>query len=150
MHLALGTVANKQGRVAGTNLGGSYATFPGVLATALTKVCHLEVSRTGLTEVEARDAGFEPVTATVESTTEAGYLPDPPPIAVKLVAERGTGRLLGGQIVGGRGAGKRIDVVAVALHAGMRAADVVDLDLGYAPPMGTVWDPVAIAARRLA
>jgi NADPH-dependent 2,4-dienoyl-CoA reductase/sulfur reductase-like enzyme len=150
VHVALGTVANKQGRVAGTNLGGGYATFPGVVGTALTKVCHLDVARTGLTEGEARAAGFEPVAATVESTTQAGYLPDPPPIAVKLVAERGTGRLLGGQIVGGRGAGKRIDTIAVALHAGLRVEEVADLDLGYAPPMGTVWDPVAIAARRLA
>ena len=150
VHVALGTIANKQGRVAGTNLGGGYASFAGVLATAVTKVCHLEVGRTGLTELEARAAGFEPVTTTVESTTQAGYLPDPPPLAVKLVAERGTGRLLGGQIVGGRGAGKRIDTVAVALHARLRVADVAELDLAYAPPMGTVWDPVAIAARRLA
>ncbi len=150
VHVPLGTGANKQGRVAGTNLGGGYATFPGVVGTALTKVCDLDVARTGLTEREARAAGFEPVAATVESTTQAGYLPDPPPIALKLVAERGTGRLLGGQIVGGRGAGKRIDTIAVALHARLRVDEVVDLDLGYAPPMGTVWDPLAIAARRLA
>jgi NADPH-dependent 2,4-dienoyl-CoA reductase/sulfur reductase-like enzyme len=150
VHVALGTVANKQGRVAGTNLGGGYATFGGVLGTAVTKVCQLDVARTGLSEAEARDAGFEPETATVESTTQAGYLPDPPPIAVKLVAERGTGRLLGGQIDGGRGAGKRIDTVAVALHARLRVDEVAELDLGYAPPMGTVWDPVALAARRLA
>ena len=150
VHVALGTVANKQGRVAGTNLGGGYATFPGVVGTAITRVCSLDVARTGLTEREARAAGFEHAAVSVESTTQAGYLPDPPPMTVKMLAERGTGRLLGAQIVGGRGAGKRIDTVAVALHARMRVQDMVDLDLAYAPPMGTVWDPVVIAARRLA
>ena len=150
VHVALGTVANKQGRVAGTNLGGGYATFPGVVGTAITKVCSLDVARTGLTEREARSAGFLYDTATIDSTTQAGYLPDPPPITVKMLAERGTGRVLGAQIIGGRGAGKRIDTVAVALHARLRVQEVIDLDLAYAPPMGTVWDPVVVAARRLA
>jgi NADPH-dependent 2,4-dienoyl-CoA reductase/sulfur reductase-like enzyme len=149
VHIALGTVANKQGRVAGTNLGGGYARFEGVVGTATTKVCGLEVSRTGLTEREVAAAGLEAESATVESTTRAGYLPDPPSMAVKLLAERGTGRLLGGQIVGGSGAGKRIDTIATALHARMRVDEVAALDLAYAPPSGTVWDPVAIAARRL-
>jgi NADPH-dependent 2,4-dienoyl-CoA reductase/sulfur reductase-like enzyme len=149
VHVALGTVANRQGRVAGTNLGGGYARFPGVVGTAVTKVCALDVARTGLTEREAAAAGFEATTTTVESTTRAGYLPDPPWMALKMVAELGTGRVLGAQIVGGPGAGKRIDTVATALHARMRVDEVVDLDLAYAPPMGTVWDPVALAARRL-
>jgi NADPH-dependent 2,4-dienoyl-CoA reductase/sulfur reductase-like enzyme len=149
VHVALGTVANKQGRVAGTNLGGGYATFAGVVGTAITKVCELDVARTGLTEREADAAGFDVTTTTVEATTRAGYLPDPPSMVVKMLAERGTGRLLGAQIVGGPGAGKRIDTVATALHARMRVDEVVDLDLAYAPPMGTVWDPVALAARRL-
>ena len=75
--IALGTIANKTGRVAGINLGGGYATFPGVLGTAITKVCGLEIARTGLGEDEARAAGFEPVTIVVESTTTAGYWPRP-------------------------------------------------------------------------
>jgi NADPH-dependent 2,4-dienoyl-CoA reductase/sulfur reductase-like enzyme len=149
VHIALGTVANKQGRVAGTNLGGGYATFAGVVGTAITKVCGLDVARTGLTEREVAAAGLEADSTVVESTTRAGYLPDPPSMTVKLLAERGTGRLLGGQIVGGHGAGKRIDTIATALHARMRVDDVAGLDLAYAPPSGTVWDPVAIAARRL-
>jgi pyruvate/2-oxoglutarate dehydrogenase complex dihydrolipoamide dehydrogenase (E3) component len=70
-------------------------------------------------------------------------------MTVKLLAERGTGRLLGGQIVGGRGAGKRIDTVATALHARLRVDEVADLDLAYAPTAGTVWDPIALAARRI-
>jgi NADPH-dependent 2,4-dienoyl-CoA reductase/sulfur reductase-like enzyme len=149
VHVALGTVANKQGRVAGTNLGGGYARFAGVVGTAITKVCEVEVARTGLTEREVAAAGFEADSTTIESTTRAGYLPNSPTMALKMLAERGTGRLLGAQIVGGAGAGKRIDTIATALHARMRVDEVVDLDLAYAPPMGTTWDPVTLAARRL-
>jgi NADPH-dependent 2,4-dienoyl-CoA reductase/sulfur reductase-like enzyme len=150
VHIALGTVANKQGRVAGINLGGGYATFPGVVGTAITKVCSLEVSRTGLTEHEAARDGFAAVATTIDATTRAGYLPDTAPMTVKLVAERGSGRLLGGQIVGREGAAKRIDTVATALHARMRLDEVIDLDLAYAPPFSSVWDPIAVAARTLA
>jgi len=152
VHVALGTVANKQARVAGANLGGGYATFAGVLGTAVTKVCDLEVGRTGLSEAEAAAAGFSSVAATIESTTTAGYLHESAgKIHVKVVAERGSGRLLGAQIVGrGPGAAKRIDVVATALTAGMDCAEVAELDLGYAPPFSPLWDPVAIAARKAA
>jgi NADPH-dependent 2,4-dienoyl-CoA reductase/sulfur reductase-like enzyme len=148
-HIALGTVANKQGRVAGINLGGGYATFPGVVGTAITKVCDLEVGRTGLTEREAADAGFETTAATIDSTTISGYLPDSKPMTVKLVAERGSNRLLGGQIVGAERSAKRIDTLAVALHARLRVEELVDLDLAYAPPFATAWDPIHMAARRL-
>ena len=148
-HVALGTVANKQGRVAGINLGGGYATFPGVVGTAITKVCSLEVARTGLTEREAATAGFDAVAATVEGTTRAGYLADAKPMVLKLVAERGTGRLLGGQIVGEERSAKRIDTVAVALHARLRVDEIIDLDLAYAPPFSSTWDPIHIAARQL-
>ena len=110
VHIALGTVANKQGRVAGINLGGGYATFAGVVGTAATKICGTEVARTGLTEKECRAAGLDFVSATIESTTKSRYYPGSGPIAVKLLAEPGTGRLLGGQIVGDQGAAKRIDV----------------------------------------
>ena len=144
----LGTHANKQGRVAGINLGGGYATFPGVVGTAVTKVCDLEVARTGLGEADAGRAGFRFVTATVESTTRAGYFPDAKPIITKLIAERRSGRLLGAQIVGREGAAKRIDVLATALWNEMTVEEVAGLDLSYAPPFAPVWDPVLIAARK--
>lgn len=151
VYVALGTVTNKQARVAGTNLGGGYASFAGVLGTAVTKVCDMEVGRTGLNRAEATDAGFAAVSATIDSTTTAGYLPDAGPVQVKVVAERGSGRLLGAQIVGqGPGAAKRIDVVATALTARMTCEEVAELDLGYAPPFSPLWDPVAIAARKAA
>jgi NADPH-dependent 2,4-dienoyl-CoA reductase/sulfur reductase-like enzyme len=163
VHAPLGTHANKQGRVIGTNLGGGYATFPGVVGTAMSKVMNLEIARTGLRENEAEDAGYKIVTVIHESTTRAGYYPETSPITVKLIAEVRTGRLLGGQIVGrsegaakridtlvGRseGAAKRIDTLAVALWNRMTVEEMTALDLGYAPPFSPVWDPVLIAARK--
>jgi NADPH-dependent 2,4-dienoyl-CoA reductase/sulfur reductase-like enzyme len=146
--IALGTIANKTGRVAGINLGGGYATFPGVLGTAITKVCGLEIARTGLGEGEAREAGYEPVCVSIESSTTAGYWPTAEPITVKVIAERHTGRLLGAQIVGEAGSGKRIDVLATALWNEMTVADLLHVDLSYAPPFSPVWDPVSVAARK--
>jgi hypothetical protein len=146
-HVALGTVANKQGRVAGINLAGGYATFPGVVGTAVSKVCAVEVARTGLQESEIQRLGWEYVSAKIDSKTRAGYYPDAGPITVKILAERGTGRLLGGQIVGIEGAAKRIDVLATALHAGLSVQEMINLDLSYAPPYSPVWDPVLVAAR---
>lgn len=149
VHIALGTIANRQGRVAGINLGGGYATFPGVVGTAITKICSVEVARTGLREKDITRLGQEFTVASIESRTRARYYPGAEAITVKLLAENGSGRLLGGQIVGGPGSAKRIDVIATALHAGFRVSDLVNLDLGYAPPFSPVWDPVQIAARVL-
>ncbi len=149
VHIALGTVANKQGTVAGVNLAGGYATFPGVVGTAVSKICKVEVARTGLQEKEIRGIGLDFETATIRSKTRAGYYPGAGPITVKLLAEKGSGRLLGGQIVGIEGAAKRIDILATALHAGMTVQNLVDLDLSYAPPYSPVWDPVQTAARQL-
>ncbi len=148
--IALGTIANKQGRIAGLRIGGSTGTFPGVLGTAVTKVCGLEIARTGLGEAQARDAGFSPVTATTTSTTRAHYYPDATPITIKVVAERVTGRLLGAQIVGEQGAAKRIDVLATAVWNGMDVEELSQVDLSYAPPFSPVWDPVLMAARQAA
>jgi len=150
MHIPLGTHANKHGRVIGTNLGGGYATFPGVVGTAITKVCDLEIGRTGLLEAEARAAGFEPVSVRIESTTRAGYFPGAAPITVKMIAESRTGRLLGAQLVGREGAAKRVDVCAVAVWNEMTVEEMTGIDLGYAPPFSPVWDPVLVAARKAA
>jgi NADPH-dependent 2,4-dienoyl-CoA reductase/sulfur reductase-like enzyme len=149
-YIALGTVANRQGRVAGINLGGGYATFPGVMGTAVTKICEIEVARTGLQEKEIKALGLEHVSAIIKSRTKAGYYPGAGEITVKLLAEKGSGRLLGGQIVGMEGSAKRIDTVATALHAGFTVEDMINLDLGYAPPFSPVWDPVVTAARAVA
>ncbi|MFJ3766952.1 FAD-dependent oxidoreductase [Streptomyces sp. NPDC090082] len=147
-HVPLGTHANKHGQVIGSNAGGGYATFPGVVGTAVSKVCDLEIARTGLRERDAREVGLRFVTVTVESTSRAGYYPGAAPMTVKMLAERRTGRLLGVQIVGREGAAKRVDVAAVALTAGMTVEGMTALDLGYAPPFSPVWDPVLVAARK--
>lgn len=149
-HIALGTHANKHGQVIGTNAGGGYATFPGVVGTAVSKVCDLEIARTGLREKDARRAGLQYETVTIESTSRAGYYPNASPMTVKMLAERGTGRLLGVQIVGREGAAKRVDIAAVALTARMTVEGMTALDLGYAPPFSPVWDPVLVAARKAA
>ncbi|WJV45555.1 FAD-dependent oxidoreductase [Streptomyces flavofungini] len=147
-HIALGTHANKHGQVIGANVGGGYATFPGVVGTAVSKVCDLEIARTGLREKDAGAVGLQYVTVTIESTSRAGYYPGAALMTVKMLAERRTGRLLGVQIVGREGAAKRVDVAAVALTAGMTVEQMTALDLGYAPPFSPVWDPVLVAARK--
>jgi NADPH-dependent 2,4-dienoyl-CoA reductase/sulfur reductase-like enzyme len=148
VYVPLGTHANKQGRVAGINIGGGYATFPGVVGTAVTKVCDLEVGRTGLTEREASAAGYALHAVRVESTNRAGYFPGSKRMVIKLLAERRSGLLLGAQIVGREEAAKRIDSLAVALWNRMTVEEMTALDLGYAPPFAPVWDPVLIAARK--
>jgi NADPH-dependent 2,4-dienoyl-CoA reductase/sulfur reductase-like enzyme len=144
---ALGTHANKQGVVAGTNASGGALRYPGVLGTAVSKICAFEVACTGLNERDATAAGFDHFAVTVEATTRAGYFPDAKPIKVKLVCERRTGRLLGAQIVGEEGAAKRIDVLATCLWNEMTVDEMVWIDLSYAPPFSPLWDPVLVAAR---
>jgi NADPH-dependent 2,4-dienoyl-CoA reductase/sulfur reductase-like enzyme len=148
VHVALGTVANKQGRVVGINVGGGYATFPGVVGTAVTKLCDTEIARTGLNEREATQAGFRFIVGRIESTTRAGYFPGNKPISVKILCQPGGGELLGAQIVGEEGAAKRIDVLATALTAQFTVEELLHLDLSYAPPFAPVWDPVLMAARK--
>ncbi len=149
IYIALGTVANKQGRVAGINIGGGAVAFPGVVGTAVSKICAEEVARTGLQEREIEQVGWDYVAEKIESRTRAGYYPESGRITVKVLAEKGSGRLLGGQIVGEEGAAKRIDILATALHAGMKVQEMVNLDLSYAPPYSPVWDPVLMAARQV-
>ena len=147
VHIALGTVANKTGRVAGLNIGGRYASFPGVLGTAVTRVCEVEIARTGLDSAEADRAGIEFVVGEAVSTSRAGYYPSAVEVLVRLLAEKGSGRVIGGQLIGADRVGKRIDVVATAMVGSLTVYDLVDLDLAYAPAIATTWDPFQVAAR---
>ena len=149
VNVQLGTHANKQGRIAGTNATGGDVAFPGVIGTAVSRICRYEVARTGLSEKEATAAGLPVVSATIKSATRAGYYPGAGPIWVKLVAGAVDGRLLGGQIVGVEGAAKRIDVLATAIWSALRVDELELLDLGYAPPFSGVYDPLLIAARQV-
>jgi NADPH-dependent 2,4-dienoyl-CoA reductase/sulfur reductase-like enzyme len=149
VYIPLGTTANKQGRVAGENIAGGSASFPGIVGTAIFKVFDLEVGRTGITEKEARAEGMDDAANVVEQHSRAPYYPGVSQIRVKLVADRSTGRLLGAQMVGREGVSKRIDVFATAITAKMSVHEIRDLDLGYAPPFAPPYDPILIAADEL-
>jgi NADPH-dependent 2,4-dienoyl-CoA reductase/sulfur reductase-like enzyme len=148
VNMHLGTVANKTGRVAGINITGGDASFPGVLGTAITRFHDLEVAVTGALQAQAESAGIDAVDATVSGLTAAHYMPEAKELTIRLTVERGTGVILGAQIVGGKGSGKRIDVFATAAWNRMTADDLEWVDFAYAPPFAPVWDLMAIAARK--
>lgn len=144
VYFPLGTTANKQGRVAGENAAGGNARFEGIAGTLMTKVFDLGLARTGLTAAEARQNGFRAQEVAIDSRTHARYLGGTR-LTLSLVWDAASGLLLGCQIAGEPSAAKRIDAAAVALHARMRVPDMLYLDLAYAPPMATVWDPLLLA-----
>jgi NADPH-dependent 2,4-dienoyl-CoA reductase/sulfur reductase-like enzyme len=170
VYVPLGTHANKMGRVAGENIGRSAAgagtggaagaedrapaRFGGVLGTAVTRFAangvHVEIGRTGPTTQQALGSGRDVASLVTESTTASGYMPEAAPIAVKVLAEKGSRRLLGVQVVGGPGSAKRVDTAAAAIWLHASVDDVAGMDLSYAPPFSPVYDPVQIACRRLA
>ena len=149
VHLPLGLGANRMGRVAGVNMAGGDAKFPGVVGSAVFRVLGLSVARTGLTHEESLALGLDAVSADIHSTDHARYFHDSRPIQVRLTAERGTGRLLGAQLLGRGDAVKRIDVVAALLHGRGKVQALAEMDLAYAPPFSGVWDVLLVAAGKL-
>lgn len=149
IYIAMGTLANKTGLVAGSNIAGENLMFPGGVGTAVCKICKYEVARTGMLEKDLKKLGIDYVSAVIVSKTRAHYYPNAKNITVKLIAEKNSGRLLGGQIIGEEDAAKRIDVLATALTHNLTLQNIIDLDLSYAPPFSPVWDPVQTAARKL-
>lgn len=145
-YIPLGTTANKQGRVAGVNAAGGQATFEGIVGTAVTKVCDIHAARTGLTEKEARELGYQVSVTQIQAPTRAHYYPGNTSLHVRLIVDTSNGKLLGGQVVGREGVDRRIDVLATALHQGWTVEDLARLDLAYAPPFAPVWDPLLVAA----
>jgi NADPH-dependent 2,4-dienoyl-CoA reductase/sulfur reductase-like enzyme len=150
----LGTHATKHGRALGDSLAGGTLTFDGMVDTAITRFSvgdvHLEIARTGLSREAAQEAGHDPVALVTEGTTASGYMPEAEPIALWVMADRTTRRLLGVQVVGGHGAGKRVDAAAAVLWAGGTVDDLAWMDLAYAPPFATAWEVLQVAARRVA
>ncbi|MFW5999755.1 MAG: FAD-dependent oxidoreductase [Halanaerobiaceae bacterium] len=140
----LGSTANKQGRVAGTNVVGGEGRHCGVLKTTINKIFSLTVARTGLEKEEAAEAGFKPVEIKITAASHAGYYPGREMIHLKGIFARKSGRLLGAEIVGKKGVDKRLDVLSTAIYGEQTAEDLFQLDLGYAPPYSTPKDPVAI------
>lgn len=148
VYIPLGTTANKQGRVAGTNAVGGEAVFKGVLGTAIFKAMELGGAMTGLTEKDAEKRGIPYKVARITARDMAHYYPGGKRLTVKLVYHAETGKLLGGQLVGRWTSVKRIDALAVALYAGMTVEDLSRQDLAYAPPFSPVWDPLLVAANK--
>jgi len=142
----LGSTANKHGRVIGDNVTGGKSTFPGVVGTTIFKVFDLNVARTGLTERQAKELGYDVVTALCPGPDRAHFMPGQKPIRIKLIADAKTGRLLGAQMVGWGVVDKRIDVVATAIQMGATIEDLANLDLAYAPPYSTAIDTLIHAA----
>ncbi len=149
VNIPLGDIANKQGRVAGRNVGGGSAVFPGIVGSQCFKVFDLEVASTGLDEREAAASGFHPVSVLIWGNAIAGSMPGSKKLGLKLVADRATGRLLGGQAAGEAGAVSRINTLACALWAGLSVDELAWLDLAYSPPVAAAWDPIHIAAQQL-
>ena len=143
--LALGTIANKGGRITGANIAGEHQKFTGALGSAAIKVCDIEMGRTGLGEADAKRLKKKYKTILVQAYDHPAYYPNPTPITIKLIYEEGTKKLLGAQACGQKGAVLRVDIFAVAIHNGMTTDELGMTDLIYAPPFAGVWDAVQIA-----
>jgi NADPH-dependent 2,4-dienoyl-CoA reductase/sulfur reductase-like enzyme len=146
--LPLGTTANKAGRVAGSNAAGARERFEGIVGTSVVRVAGLGVAATGFSAQQARREGFSPVEVVIEDRARPKYFFGKK-VAIQLVADRGTRRLLGAAIAGDEDVVGRINVVATALQGRMKVEDLCDLDLAYAPPYAVVTDPLLTAARQL-
>ncbi|MCW4008663.1 MAG: FAD-dependent oxidoreductase [Candidatus Bathyarchaeota archaeon] len=142
----LGTVAVKQGKVAGINAGGGYALFPGVLGSAVTRLFNIEAGVTGLTEAAAKRAGIEVITGAISSKTRADYYPNALPIKIKLIVEKESQRIIGAQIVGGEEVTQRINALSFAIQKGMTVRELAKADTAYAPPLNETWEPMILAA----
>ena len=142
----MGSTANKQGRVIANHIAGIPDRFDGIVGTAVVKILDYNVGKTGLTEQEARQAGFDVVTALNPGNDRAHYYPTHKRVLMKMVVDAKTGRVLGLQVVGPGDGVKRVDVMATALHFGATVDDISVLDLGYAPPYSEAIDLIAHTA----
>jgi NADPH-dependent 2,4-dienoyl-CoA reductase/sulfur reductase-like enzyme/rhodanese-related sulfurtransferase len=143
--IALAGPANRQGRIAGANAAGAKLIYPGALGTSIVRVLNMTVGFTGLNSAQAAKAGFSFFTSLTRDHSHAHYYPGAKPVMIKVVAEEGTGRLLGAQVMGERGIDKRVDVLATAIAGRMSVFDLETLDLAYAPPFGSANDPINTA-----
>ncbi|HDR05131.1 MAG TPA: hypothetical protein ENN84_07795 [Candidatus Marinimicrobia bacterium] len=146
-YIPLAPAANKGGRIAGENAAGGNAVFPGILGTSITKIFDLEVARTGLSYRDLSETVYSKVKqVSITEKNRARYYPDAQELTIRLIAEQRTNRLLGAQIIGGLGTGKKIDLFALAIMKNMTLDDLQNLDLAYAPPFSPVYDPILLAA----
>ncbi len=150
VYFPLGDIANKQGRVAGQNVGGAPVEFPGIVGAQAFKVFNLEVAATGLMEEEAARYGFDPASALIWGLPIGRPMAKGEKLGIKLVGDRKSGKLLGGQCIGEKGAVQRISALSIALWSGLTVDELGYVDLPYAPPFGGAWDAIHIAAQDLA
>jgi len=143
--IALAGPANKQGRIAADNICGGDSRYLGSQGSSVIKVFDMTAAATGINETNARKTGLDVDTVILSPMSHAGYYPGGKLMTMKVVFEKETYRLLGAQIVGYEGVDKRIDVLATAIHAGLKATQLKDLDLAYAPPYSSAKDPVNMA-----
>lgn len=143
--ISLAGPANKQGRIAADNICGGDSWYQGSQGSSVIKVFDMTAASTGVNETNARKAGLDVDKVILSPMSHAGYYPGGKVMTMKVVFEKETYRLLGAQIVGYEGVDKRIDVLATAIHAGMKATELKDLDLAYAPPYSSAKDPVNMA-----
>ena len=143
--ISLAGPANKQGRIAADNICGGDSHYTGSQGSSVIKVFDMTAATTGINETNAKKAGFSVDTVILSPMSHAGYYPGGKVMTMKVVFEKETYRLLGTQIVGYEGVDKRIDVLATAIHAGMKATQLKELDLAYAPPYSSAKDPVNMA-----
>jgi len=142
----LGTIAVRQGKVAGTNAAGDYALFAGVLASAVTRLFEIEAGVTGLTEAAAQRARVDVVTGAISSKTKADYYPEALPIKVKLVVEKESQRIIGAQVVGSEEVTQRVNALSFAIQKQMTVRELAKADTAYAPPLNETWEPMVLAA----
>lgn len=147
-HIPLGTTANKQGRIAGANMAGNTMSFNGIVGTSIIKFFDLTLGRAGLSEKEAKELNLPYEVLTSRAISHAGYYPGWERLHIKLLYNKKTNELLGGQVIGKKGVDKRIDLLATALYAKLTIPELLDLDLSYAPPYNGVWDPIQQLARK--
>lgn len=143
--ISLAGPANKQGRIIADNICGMNSRYTGSQGSSVVKVFSMTAAATGVNEKNARNAGFDPEAVILSPMSHAGYYPGGRLMTMKLVYDKPTLRVLGAQIVGYEGVDKRIDVLATAIHAGMTAPQLKELDLAYAPPYSSAKDPVNMA-----
>jgi NADPH-dependent 2,4-dienoyl-CoA reductase/sulfur reductase-like enzyme len=149
VYLPLGSTSHKQGRVAGENVVGGNAEFVGSLGTQVVKVFETVAARTGFNDSDAVQYGYDPLSVDMKTWDHKVYYPEATRLHIRLTGDRSSGKLLGAQFLGhvSTEAAKRVDTIAVALHAQMSIANLNDIDLSYTPPLGSPWDPIHQAAQ---
>ena len=147
--IPLGSTANKEGRIAAINLCGGNITFDGIFGAAVTRYMDLNISKTGLSEKQAKNLGFETIAVTVTKKDKAGYMPEVKNITLKLIADKKTNKIIGAQAIGCGEANKKIDSITIGMKNNITVRELLDVDLTYSPPFASSVDIIHTAARIL-